>query len=139
MGAGADTWRLRVLDMDDHLTGGGLVGERAPRLELQDMLAQAHLTLQLLGPLGARLHIPGQKYTFLLFTIYFKDTNGKRWAIALFERFRDFSEKPNWKRHHALRSKILILHFLRKECCLKSQCIVLYRDNTYSQLPRQPK
>ena len=84
MGAGADTWRLRVLDMDDHLTGGGLVGERAPRLELQDMLAQAHLTLQLLGPLGARLHIPGQKCTFLVFTIYFKDTNGKRWAIELF-------------------------------------------------------
>ena len=56
--------------MDDHLTGGGLVGERAPRLELQDMLAQAHLTLQLLGPLGARLHIPGQKYIFSLHYIF---------------------------------------------------------------------
>ena len=60
MGAGADTWRLRVLDMDDHLTGGGLVGERAPRLELQDMRAQAHLTLQLLGPAGLSIHIPGE-------------------------------------------------------------------------------
>ena len=60
MGAGADTWRLCVLHVNDHLAGGRLIGQRAPRPELQHVAPQAHLPLQLFGPLRAGLYVPGQ-------------------------------------------------------------------------------
>jgi hypothetical protein len=67
--AGADTWRLRVLHVNDHLAGRRLIGQRAPRPELQHVAPQAHLPLQLFGPLGAGLYVPGQKECRLFFIV----------------------------------------------------------------------
>ena len=61
VGTADNSRRLGVLDVDDHLTGGGLVGDRAARLELQHVSAQLHLPLQLLRPAWPRLNIPEPK------------------------------------------------------------------------------
>lgn len=45
-----DHRRLRVLDMDDHLTRGRLGADRTPSSVGDDVLAPGHLTFQLLGP-----------------------------------------------------------------------------------------
>jgi hypothetical protein len=83
VGAGADTWRLRVLHVNDHLAGRRLIGQRAPRPELQHVAPQAHLALQLFGPLRAGLYVPGQKFDVLLSSFLDCKNNGRgkdRWS-----------------------------------------------------------
>ena len=55
--------RLRVLHVDDHLAGCGLVGDGAPGPELQHVAPKLHLPLQLFGPQRACVHVPAQQWT----------------------------------------------------------------------------